>query len=364
MNILCLTTEAFGGKGGIAQVTCNMVDAFAALPDVGHVYVTPLRGEALAAGDRARQSRGAASGIRFVANAVRDAVRTRPSLVYCNHLHLAPVASAIASAWRARFLLHLHGIEIWEKPSRARTLAMDRADLLLCVSRHTRRTALRLSPTASHRAVVLANMFDDDFTPGDRNAARRRFGLTDEYALLTVGRLDPLEQYKGHDRVIASLPLLRRLGRNIVYLIAGEGDDLPRIRKLAEDAGVADHVRFLGYVNRSSLPTLYSAADLFVLPSSGEGFGISFLEAMACGTPAMGIAVAGASDALGDGELGDCVAPEDFTEALLARVEASPPRREAVAQAVRARFGRPIFERRVAAILAMMEEGERGACRQ
>ena len=68
--------------------------------------------------------------------------------------------------------------------------------------------------------------------------------------------------------------------------------------------GVADRVRFMGEVGPDILVDAYRMADLFVMPSTGEGFGIAFIEAMACGTPALGLAVCGARDAFGDGELG------------------------------------------------------------
>jgi phosphatidylinositol alpha-1,6-mannosyltransferase len=75
------------------------------------------------------------------------------------------------------------------------------------------------------------------------------------------------------------------------------------------------------------------------MPSTGEGFGIAFLEAMASGTPALGLDIGGARDALADGELGTCLTETGLTAAL-ARALGTPKRdREALAGAVRARFG-------------------------
>ena len=83
-------------------------------------------------------------------------------------------------------------------------------------------------------------------------------------------------------------------------------------------------MRFLGAVDQNCLVDAYRAADLFVMPSTGEGFGIAFLEAMACGTPALGLDVAGARDALADGELGTAVSDEDDLPAAIARLLATP----------------------------------------
>jgi phosphatidylinositol alpha-1,6-mannosyltransferase len=126
-------------------------------------------------------------------------------------------------------------------------------------------------------------------------------------------------------------------------LVVGEGDDCARLKSLARDVGVSERVRFLGAIGLQGLVEIYRGADLFVMPSTGEGFGIAFLEAMGSGTPALGGDMGGARDALADGELGT-VASEAELPAVLARLLAAPkPDPHALAAAVRARFGRKIF---------------------
>jgi phosphatidylinositol alpha-1,6-mannosyltransferase len=195
----------------------------------------------------------------------------------------------------------------------------------------------------AERVLVVPNTVREEFCPGDGGGFRRSLQLDGKRVLLTVARLDARERYKGHDRVIAALSDLAGNGHDVVYLIAGSGDDQSRLEALARKAGVAERVRFLGELDPRELVDAYRAADLFVMPSTGEGFGISFLEAMACGTPALGLAVAGARDALGDGELGTLVEEGDLLAAMGRLLSA--PRREALAlaAAVRARFGRELF---------------------
>src|SRR4029077_10725949 len=139
------------------------------------------------------------------------------------------------------------------------------------------------------------NTVREVFTPAD-GSARRAAWLEGKRVLLTVGRMDSRECYKGHDRVIAAIPDLVAKGHDICYVVVGEGDDRARIEALARDAAVSDRVRFLGAQGLPSLIETYCAADLFVMPSTGEGFGVSFLEAMASGIPALGLDVAGAKD--------------------------------------------------------------------
>jgi phosphatidylinositol alpha-1,6-mannosyltransferase len=273
---------------------------------------------------------------------------------------MAPLAALAARQASATLVVQLHGIEIWPEPTPAQRRALEAADLLLCVSRDTRARALTHCDLPPERAVVVNNTVDPRFKPGDRGAARSRFGLRDEFVLLIVGRLDARERYKGHNRVLAALASLTHPeGRPVVFLIAGGGDDRGRLEAEAAVQGVTDRVRFLGHISGADLPDLYRAADLFVLPSTGEGFGIAFLEAMACGTPAMGLAQGGAPDALADGALGWCGGEEEFPGALREALARKPPgvdEAEALSHNTRQRFGQAALLKRVADIAVLLKE--------
>ncbi len=151
------------------------------------------------------------------------------------------------------------------------------------------------------------------------------------------------ERYKGHDLVMEALPGLIAAGHDVVYVIAGEGDDRPRLEGLAYDTGIGDLVRFVGALPRATLIDAYRMADLFVMPSTGEGFGIAFLEAMACGTPALGLDAGGARDALCDGELGQMAEKEKFSSALVNIIANTGPDPHKLADSARQRFGRERF---------------------
>lgn len=349
--MLGLVTEVYGGGGGIAQYNRDFWGALAALPGTVELDLLPRRGEAGAAAvpARLRVHPARAGRAAYAVAALRLALRLRPDIVVCGHLFMVALAAAAARLCGAKLVVQLHGIEIWREPGAVRRRALKRADLVLCVSRDTRARLLAAADIAPERAVVLPNTVADDYAPGPALPPR-----TGPRTILSVGRLDAREAYKGQDAVIACLPQLLAWGHDVVYRIAGDGDDRTRLERLAREHGVADRVHFLGAVARSGLPDLYRGADLFVLASRGEGFGIVFLEAMACGTPALGLAVGGAVDAL-DG-LGRAVPGEGLVGAIAAELDRPGGEAEArdLAARVRARFGRPCFEWGVAQALARL----------
>lgn len=358
-KILALVTEAFGGGGGIAQYNRDVLTAWA---PVAKIVVLPRNGDAGEGGPPGLEQFAPSPGrVIYALRALAMALADRPEIVFCGHLYMAPLAWLAARLAKARLVVQVHGIDAWPRPGRWQRRSVDRADLVLSVSRYTRARLLAWSRVAPERVLVQPNTVEERFLPGDRTTARARFGFEGELVIASVGRLDPRERYKGHDRVIAAMPELRRRHPTLLYAIAGDGDDRPRLEALAQEAGVAGCVRFLGRVPASELPDLYRAADLFALPSTGEGFGIVFLEAMACGTPALGLAEAGACDALAEGRLGMAVSGDCLAAALAEACDAlaATPRSdgaglsrgEFLSDAVRRMFGQDLFRRRARAIL-------------
>lgn len=319
--MLAIVTDAWGAGGGIARYNRDFLGAIAA---AAQVDVLPRHANdavgALPPGVAQAPSRP--GRWRYAIAATIEALRRRPQVVFCGHLYMAPLAALMSRLLRARLVVQTHGIEAWPRPSRSIRWATEQADLVLAVSRYTRARVLSWAAIEPERVAVLPNTVSACFTPGDRSAARRRFSLGDQRVLLTVGRISGKERYKGQDRVIEAIPALLAAGHDVLYLVAGDGDDLPRLQRLAIATGVSERVRFLGAVPDGDLPDLYRAADLVVMPSTGEGFGITYLESMACGTPALGLAIRGDRDAL---------AP--ILRLLHSLATSAEPAREAVADA-------------------------------
>lgn len=348
-GMLALMTDAFGGYGGIAQYNRDFLTAVADIAAPGPITVlTRTSGDdPVPPPARIEQVSPIFNKFAYGLRAARIALRQRPEVIYNGHLYHGPLAIRLAKLTGAKLVSQLHGTEIWHDVPPRCLAAIEASDLVLTVSRDTRGRTLAQARIEPHKVVIVNNTVGPAFTPGDRTAARRRFALDHEVAILTVARLDAREGYKGHDRIIPLIPDLVARGIDAVYLVAGDGPDRPRLEALARSAGIERRVRFLGKVPVDDLADLYRAADLFALPSTGEGFGISFVEAMACGTPAIGLAVGGAPDALADGELGACVPPERFADTLVDLLAQGPVRPADLADRTRARFDFPLFAEQI-----------------
>ena len=274
--------------------------------------------------------------LAFATRAFLSTLTDHPCLSLTLHLHFLPPLLAARRLTSGCVIAVLHGIEAWEARGWLRQESLRQSDLLIAVSRHTRRLTREIHGLPAQRLQVVPNCFDEAaFRPGPKPLSLlQRHGLTpDQPVLLTVSRLDRTERYKGHDEVLQALPALRRSFPNLRYLIGGTGDYADTLRQRAMDLGVADLVTFTGFIRDAELPAYFQLCDAFIMPSRKEGFGIVFLEAMACGKPVIAGNQDGSVDALDDGRLGLLVDPQDVT-ALTRAVE----------QTLRGQTGLPLLQ--------------------
>lgn len=333
-RILALVTDGYGGYGGIAQYNRDLFDAIGGTDYTLSILPRYGGGEVPAVQHPAQPRRSA-----YVRAALAQAVlRTPPDWVFCGHLYTAPLAALVARARGARLWLQLHGIEVWQPPGWAIRTAVRQADLVTAVSRDTRRRFLEWSGVAPERVRVLPNTIDPVFAPGAAPALRERLGLAGRRIVLTVSRIAATEQYKGHYEILQALA---RLPDDVAWLVVGEGDGRAALESAARAAGLESRVRFAGRIGDGELPEYYRAADVFALPSRGEGFGIVFLQAAASGLPVIAADAGGAPDALAEGRLGRLL--QDWSPATLAAaIDAAlaQPRGDGVAAS---RFARAPF---------------------
>jgi glycosyltransferase involved in cell wall biosynthesis len=317
MRILVLLHEAFGGRGGIAKFNRDFIAALCEHPGVSAVTAIPL----LAADEPGPLPQklsyptvgvwGKAGWLLRVGLAASS--RSRYDLIVCGHINLLPAAFAVRWLNPAPVALIVHGIEAWHRTGQRVTDALaGRIDLLISVSRVTRSRFFAWSGGET-RSAILPNTIDTAyFTPGQPDPALlRRWGMQDRRVVLTLARLESRERYKGIDEIIDVLPSVAAEFPDLVYVIAGDGSDRARLETKVRDRNLGDRVVFTGYVPEAEKRDLYRAADVFAMPGHGEGFGIVYLEAMACGTPVIASKLDGSREAVREGMLGLIVNPTD-----------------------------------------------------
>lgn len=356
MRCLALVTDAFGGDGGIARFNRDLLAAVASMAEVEGIDVlcrhAARRDEALPPKIKQVSVGGGRAGYAVRA-LMRGLARPRYNLVLCGHLHLTPVAEAVARLQRAPLWVQLYGIEAWQKPGPLRARAVRRARLVTAISRYTRARFIEWADVALHRVRILPCTVDARYTPGPKPAALvQRLRVQDRRVLLTVSRINRGDRYKGHAQVLAALRELAVAVPDLVYVIAGDGDDRTRLEQLASDYGLAERVRFARQVSDSELLDYYRLADVFAMPSAKEGFGIVFLEAIASGAPTIAGAADGARDALADGHLGTLVDPASVGELRDAIVAALKTRRGLVSTS---RFDVSHFREHVRGLIRLLE---------
>ncbi len=173
--------------------------------------------------------------------------------------------------------------------------AMLSADRIIAFSGHERDAMARLYGADPVR-VMLAPCGVDlaKFRPMDQKEARQKLGMNGEKVLLYVGRVEPL---KGLDLLVETAVQMEAEGEKVRMMVVGGGGpgepETDRVRRLAEERQVDDLIDFVGRVDHDELPLYYNAADVCVVPSYYESFGLVALESMACGTPVVATRVGG-----------------------------------------------------------------------
>jgi phosphatidylinositol alpha-1,6-mannosyltransferase len=312
-RILALVGDCYGARGGIARYNQDLFEALAG--GGAEVVILPRHGNAagLALPPGIQQRPAIFGRIRYSLAAFAAAWRERPiDIVFCGHAFMAPLAFGLARLLGARYWLQAHGTDVWNDRSQLVRRMIEAADMVSTVSRETRRILLGWVDLPPERVRVLPDTVGDAFKPGPPSEALcARLQLGPGPILLTVGRLAASERYKGHEAIFDVLSSLQVKFPDLIHVVAGDGDDRVRLEAVARQVAPTGAVRFLGYVPDADLPDLYRLADLYVMPSTEEGFGIVYLEAAACGLRVVGGKGGGSGDAVPDERVGAIVDPAD-----------------------------------------------------
>ena len=350
---LCLVTDAYGGSGGIAKFNRDLLESLCDDPRYRRVTVIPRHAAPAAALPVRLDYRNAqAGGLLGYGFAVLRAVRGLRShdAIICGHLNLLPFAWLAKVASGAPLVLNIYGIDAWNPPRRwLLQLLVGYVDVVVSISRFTFEKFRLWAGASPADCFLLPCCVDLNlFTPGHRSAElAREYGVAGKTVILSLARLNAMERYKGIDEVLEALPRLRERVPGLVYLVAGDGTDLPRLKGKTEALGIGSEVKFLGFVDEKLKPDVYRLADAFVLASRGEGFGIVYLEAMACGVPVVGSRLDAGRETLLEGKLGALVDPadrDDLVRGILAALSGPCPSRDGLVRYSRPAFGERVIE--------------------
>jgi phosphatidylinositol alpha-1,6-mannosyltransferase len=371
MRVLALVIDAFGGHGGIAKFNRDLLRTLCTYPTCSEVVAIPRQ---MPAPDEAQPrparltyvTSGLGGKLHYLVALLR-VMHSNPrfDLIFCGHINLLPVAFLLRFWARAPVALVIHGIEAWQPTSRSLTNDLaGKVDAFISVSQLTKRRFLEWARPNGNTGYLLPNSIDlERFRPGSKNTALlNRYGLTGKTVLMTLGRLSSCEAYKGIDEVLELLPKLTKETANVAYLVVGDGSDRRRLEEKAKSLGVDKYVVFTGYILESEKPDHYRLADVFVMPGRGEGFGIVYLEALACGVPVVASKVDASREAVRDGEFGVLVDPDDPHEVWMGIFKALDRPKGVVPEGLDD-FSYSCFERRLHRIIkriTMSDEAVRG----
>jgi phosphatidylinositol alpha-1,6-mannosyltransferase len=250
-------------------------------------------------------------------------------VIVLGHINLA-VAGVLIKLIRpkCKVVMVAHGIEVWGKMYFLKKWCLQKADMILSVSNYTKNQLVLRNQIDPSKIKVFPNTIDPHF---DIPTEFKKPGyLLDRYnfkphqpVILTISRLVSTEQYKGYDKVIASLPYVLNEFPDAIYILAGKYDvkEKARIDQLLNLYHVTDNVILTGYVADNEITDHYKLADVFIMPSRKEGFGIVFLEALVCGTEVIGGNQDGTVDALQNGALGNLINPTKVNEIATAIID-------------------------------------------
>jgi phosphatidylinositol alpha-1,6-mannosyltransferase len=325
-NISLLSLETFSATGGIQKMTRTLAHA---LYQIAQKNKWGFQLSSLYDSDDDLQSKyipaGAFKG--FVKNRLKFIIGTvfpgkKTDVLILSHINLAVVAllTKLVNP-KCQVWLIAHGIEVWRPLSFQKRMLLKQCDKIICVSAFTKQQMISRHGVDPDACYILNNIIDpfiklpDTFNKPDY--LLKRYALkADDIVIFSLTRLASSEKYKGHERVIQAISKLKPVMPQLKYILSGKYDDAEeqRVKQLVKHADIAADVTLTGFIDDSELTDHFLLADIFVLPSRKEGFGIVFIEALACGLPVICGNADGSVDAIRNGELGTAINADDPNE--------------------------------------------------
>jgi glycosyltransferase involved in cell wall biosynthesis len=316
MRVLSLNIGFLEVGGGIASAGRSLVDELAGRfrGEEHEVIAHSLLGHESAQVDLPASpwviTRGfEGNKVRFALSAVTTARRFKPDWLFVDHISLLPVAVPAARACGARLALFLHGKEIYgggsrpgaltyRPPVRLRMLA-TKADQLFANSPWTARLSAEALESSS--PPTLSWLPVEESKANHIARARAASESPASPYILMVSRIEPGDDYKGHQQLLAAL---NALPQHFSLRIVGAGKGADELRREVANRRLEARVQVLGFVSNAELAKLYVGATAFVMLSSGEGLGLVYLESLLAGVPAIGLSPGPIDDLAAYGAIG------------------------------------------------------------
>lgn len=315
MNILYLATDAFGANGGIAQSNQDLLRGLSKIEDIECINLVTKCGLSIGSPgiDKVKALNvRKVSTFGFVWLAIRSAMGGS-NVIICGHMNYLYLGVFLKICTNSKLALMAHGIEVW-RGNKKKAFFTSWVDSIWHVSFFTKKQMSKWLTLHESQYTWLPNLIDlEEYKKRPKNMAiQKKYGLENKKVLLTISRLSSTERYKGHDELISVMPRLISLYPDIRYLIVGDGDDRVRLKYRVNQLGIQDYVVFSGYVSQEEKLDIYAISNLFVMVGTGEGFGLVYLESLACGTPVVGSVLDASREVLLDGKIGELANPKDL----------------------------------------------------
>jgi phosphatidyl-myo-inositol dimannoside synthase len=366
MKTVLLLTDLFGATGGIQTFNRSLVKAIDEISSKNgsHCSVLVLNDvdndiDCAPYFDRKRTRYQAfnRSKSKFLAAAVKEAGTA--TTVVLGHINFAPMTFGLrARNSRLNILLTIFGIDAWGKLTRLQMAGLKNVQRIISISKSTRDKMTAVNSVNGTPIEILPCTLDPLYDHEIALQSRSELALPDGPMILSTSRLDARERYKRIEDVIHALPQIAQKVSDAFYVVVGDGTDRQRLEALASELGVGDRVHFAGRVQDARLASLYNTSDLFILPSTGEGFGIVFLEAMFYGKCCVGARAGATPEVIEDGVTGMLVdpdKPEELVESVVSLLSSASKRKQ-MGEAGRARlaaeFSGAMFTKRLQSILS------------
>ena len=375
-DILFLTLNVFSATGGIEKV-CRVVSKAMYEYSTGMQYrcaLYSMHDPQEACYDNKYLPEINCSGFggakaSFVAAAIKKGAQSRVVLV--SHVNLLFPAWMIKKlSPNTKIILFAHGIEIWDQLPLRKKMMLKSVDQVVSVSAYTQANIMKHYQLPAAQCRIINNCLDP-YVPLLRNVVaseafyKKYQCQPTDTIIFTLTRISASEHYKGYDVVLRALTKLNN--PNIKYLLAGKYDEteLLSLQKLISKLGLSGQVIIPGFIPDEDVAALFTMATVYAMPSTKEGFGIVFIEAMHYGVPVVAGNADGSVDALLGGKLGTLVSPKNADELAeaLRNIISNPDAYKADVQLMQKSFSYEAYKRKINELLdSVIEEKNAEKC--